>query len=53
MKYDRVHGERADAYGSTRLNKEVRQRKNRYERRKAKQNPEVTPGYGKYRGWLS
>ena len=25
----------------------------REERRKAKLNPEITPGYGKYQGWMS
>lgn len=29
----------------------IKRKKNRSERRKAKQNPEAPPTYGKYRGW--
>jgi hypothetical protein len=31
----------------------VKRRKARLERRKARLDPECTPGYGRYRGWLT
>jgi hypothetical protein len=44
--------EQADGYTSQ-VNKWVRKRKNRAERRRAKKNPECMPGYGFYRGYVS
>lgn len=43
--------EQADGQGGTKNHRFLKKRKVRVERRRAKVNPECTPGYGKYRGY--
>ena len=47
----RAKVEKADGSGGSKRHTEIKRRKNRSERRLAKQNPQVQPGYGRYRGW--
>lgn len=49
----RVKVEQADGKGGSKRHTRTKKQKNRDERRLAKQDPEVQPGYGKYRGWES
>lgn len=49
----RVKVEKADGSGGSKRHTEIKKRKNRLERKAAKQDPECQPGYGKYRGWES
>jgi hypothetical protein len=50
-----VSGEKADGnqQGMSVSRGLTKRLKNRAERRRAKQDPEAPPGYGKYRGWLT
>lgn len=45
-------GEVADV-PSSRAKQIAKERKVRSERRRAKQDPETIPAYGRYRGWIS
>jgi len=42
--------EQADGSGSN-YHRFIKKQKHRVERRKAKKNPQCSPGYGKYRGY--
>lgn len=50
---NRVVGVEADGEGWYTARAYWKRRKNRRERRRARRDPEVVPGYGFYRGWLT
>ena len=43
--------EKADGYSGDSYHRFIKKQKRRSERRRAKQNPECAPSYGKYKGW--
>lgn len=43
--------EQADGSGGSASHRDLKKRKRRLERHRAKQDPEVPPGYGKYSGY--
>ena len=43
--------EQADGRGGNSYHRFLKRRKNRIERKRAKQNPDCVPGYGRYSGY--
>lgn len=52
-KLKEVKGEKADGWVAGNYHRFLKRQKNRIERKRAKQNPECVPAYGKHRGWES